>query len=56
MSIIDWFVILIFLVLVAVGKTGINAVSLIFLVIVIIIERVIFERHPFAPWTTRPAP
>lgn len=52
MSIIDWLVVLIFLVLVAVGKVGFNAVSLIFLVLALIIEKVIVERYPF--WT-RPA-
>ena len=52
MSITDWLVVLIYLVLVAVGKVGINPVSLIFLVLALIVEKIILERYPL--WT-RPA-
>jgi hypothetical protein len=53
MSIIDWLVVLIYLVLVAVGKVGVSAVTLVFLVLALIVEKIVIDRYPF--WT-RPAP
>lgn len=53
MSLIDWLIVLVYLVLVTVGKVGITSLSLLFLVLAIIIAKIVLE--PLPAWLKRRA-